>query len=95
MQIDLNSEKHRRWKKVFNLFKLYLLNDTLQNKSLLKSAFDKLPLDERLICEMVAYKDPVIKLMASDREFRFSKEERIHMLKDYFEDEWDEVNLKY
>ena len=75
-----------------NLFKEYLLHDSDENFEPLRIAHDDLPMHKKAIFEDVDYKDPLITLMVNS--IKFSKEQRIFMLNDYFEEEYNENNFQ-
>lgn len=73
-------------------FKVYLLDDCSTNFKQLKASFKEVPEHKNVIFEYIDYKDPLIQLMKTG--VAFSIEERRYLLKDYFEDEWEEKDLK-
>jgi len=86
--IELSGGKGRRTKCV-ELFKQYLLNDNKQNYLKLKKGFIDLPSHQKLLFEMVDYKDPLIEMMEKENEEKFTQEQRKFMLNDYFYEDWN------
>ncbi|HAS42476.1 MAG TPA: hypothetical protein DCS93_18500 [Microscillaceae bacterium] len=89
--LELNN-KPNRITKCINSFKSYLLDVSTSNFEILKSQFEDLPSHQRVLFEISDSKDPLLKLMQTKSSFTL--EERKMMLRDYFENEWDECDFQ-
>lgn len=71
-------------------FKEWLIEPNETNFEKLKSAYQKLPNDQKRLFEMIDSKDPLIEIMNSNIK-NLTKEQREYYLNDYFEGEWIEL----
>jgi hypothetical protein len=89
--LELNGKESRR-QKCIRLFKTYLLTNSKKFLKELKTVFNDLPFDKRVIFDYAEEKDSLFILMTSDK--LFSVAERKSILNDYFENAWDEDEFK-
>ena len=89
--LELNGKESRR-QKCIRLFKNYLLTNSKINLKELKKVFNDLPLDKRVIFDYAEEKDSLFILMTRDK--LFSVAERKSILRDYFENDWNESEFK-
>jgi hypothetical protein len=89
--LELNGKESRR-QKCIRLFKSYLLTNSKKFLKELKTVFNDLPLDKRVIFDYAKEKDSLFILMTSDK--LFSVAERKSILNDYFENAWNEDEFK-
>jgi hypothetical protein len=88
--IELNGGQGRV-QKCKEAFKNYLVDDSEENFARLKAMFDDLPSNQKALFEHGS-KDELVKLMNTEKPF--SEEYRRTLLVDYFEQEYDEIELK-